>query len=339
MDDAQLKDMVSLTNENAQPNLNELALLVRNIEPLCLSVKFFGYELARALAAALPVREGLVARRQNLASKPSTQTDLESDWAAYWCSQLKAPVIFHRKLWELSYVLQAIHDHGSLRSGARGLGFGCGREPIPSYLASRGVEITATDQPPEEMEAKGWASSRQFSECIDALYLPNLVAREQFDRHVKLRYVDMNAINDDIRGYDFCWSICALEHLGSIAKGLDFIENSLETLRPGGLAVHTTEFSFFNTGATIDNWPTVLFQKSHFMEIAKRLESKGHRVAPLDFHVGDKPLDKFIDVPPYSHDWHADMQTSWGQKDCAHLKLSIDGFPSTCFGLIITKAD
>jgi len=28
----------------------------------------------------------------------------------------------------------------------------------------------------------------------------------------------------DLTGFDFCWSICALEHLGTIAQGLDFIK-------------------------------------------------------------------------------------------------------------------
>jgi hypothetical protein len=115
------------------------------------------------------------------------------------------------------------------------------------------------------------------------------------------------------------------------------VRNALATLRPGGVSVHTTEFNFANDLETVDNWPTVLFQRRHFQQLADRLTAEGHTVAPLDFHVGDMPLDKFIDVPPYDHEWSPVMRESWGS-NAPHLKLTVDGFAVTCFGLIITRA-
>jgi hypothetical protein len=327
---------LALVDERSHPNIDALWLLLRDLDNARLSIKFFGYELGRNLAAALPARTGLMARHVGLQSKPSTQADLESDWAAYWIGELKSAHIFHRKLWEFAYVLQAIHENGCLRPGSRGLGFGCGEEPLPSYFAEHGVDVTVTDLGPAEAAGKGWIDTSQHTSSLDAAYHAHLVSREQFDRHVSLRYVDMNAIPADLRDFDFCWSICALEHIGSIKKGLDFIENSLRTLRSGGLAVHTTEFNFLNDERTIDDWPTVLFQKQHFRLLAERLERQGHYVAPLDFDVGDKPLDKFIDLPPYNHDWTAYQRDIW--KGPVHqLKLSVDGFACTCFGIIVRK--
>ena len=66
------------------------------------------------------------------------------------------------------------------------------------------------------------------------------------------------------------------------------------------------------------------------------MRQEGHDVAELDFRVRDKPLDKFIDVPPFAHNLPQSIASEWGQS-LAHLKISIDGFASTCFGLIITK--
>ncbi len=57
----------------------------------------------------------------------------------------------------------------------------------------------------------------------------------------------------------------------------------MRTLKPGGLAVHTTEFNFLDEEHTIDNWPTVLYQRAHFERLAEALRADGHRVAPLDF--------------------------------------------------------
>ena len=332
--DRDMRELLRLITPEGHPNTASLWVTLRNLNSIQLNLKFFGYELARALAAQLPVREDLAPQHVGLASKPSTQADLESDWAAHWLAALKIPVVFHRKLWELAYVLQALYDNEHLRPGTRGLGFGCGEEPLPSYLASLGIGITVTDLPPEDARAAGWVSTTQHTGNRDVAFKSHLVDRGTFDRLVDLRYVDMNAIPADLRNYDFCWSICALEHLGSIQKGLDFIENSLATLRPGGLAVHTTEFNFLNDEETIDNWPTVLFQKRHFCDIRDRLQAEGHEVAPLDFNVGSKPLDRFIDMPPY--EWSPYMMEIWG-RDQPHLKVTIDGFAATCYGLIVRK--
>ncbi|GGF80180.1 hypothetical protein GCM10007301_45390 [Azorhizobium oxalatiphilum] len=336
MDHNELMALLRLTNESAQPNINALSFRLRNLDAMALNLKFFGYELAKALAAGLPHRPDLAPAPVGLKSKPSTQADMESDWAAYWCGQLNIPVVFHRKIWEFAFMLQALWERDLLKEGMRGVGFGCGTEPIPSYLASRGIDVTVTDLAPDESAGRGWSNTNQHTATLEHAFKSDLVSRELFDRHVRLAYVDMNDIPPALRDYDFCWSICALEHLGSIAKGLDFIQNSLDTLKPGGVAVHTTEFNFLNDQETIDNWPTVLFQRQHFQSIAERLRMLGHDVAELDFAIGNKPLDRFIDVPPWEHDMTDYVRSNWGDGH-VHLKLSIDGFPSTCFGLIIRK--
>ena len=334
--EAQIRALVTLVDADAKPNFSPLNVMLRDLPALTLNLKSFGYELARALAEQRPQYADLSAAKVGLCCKPSTQDDIESAWVAYWMSRLKAPVVYHRKIWELCYVLQALYDHDLLRPGARGVGFGCGHEPLPSLMASEGVEVLVTDLPPDDERAKAWADTAQHA-SLTRSFRSDLVSREDFDRHVALRHIDMNAIPPDLQGYDFCWSICALEHLGSIAQGLNFIENSLQCLRPGGLAVHTTEFNFTDDGEIIDHWPTVLFRRKHFIELAERLRGQGHRVAELDFALGDKPLDRFIDLPPWSFEAPPHLRGYYEPVAQAHLKLSIDGFPCTCFGLIVQK--
>ena len=120
---------------------------------------------------------------------------------------------------------------------------------------------------------------------------------------------------------------------------MDFIKASLETLRPGGLAVHTTEFNFLNDAETLDNWVTVLPQRKHFLSLADELRAQGHRVAPLDFDVGTGLIDRYIDIPPFevegTESFHAMWREGWQR---SHLKLAIDGFASTSFGIVIRKA-
>ena len=147
--------------------------------------------------------------------------------------------------------------------------------------------------------------------------------QDQFDRLVQFRFMDMNATDKDLRGFDFCWSACALEHLGSIEQGLQFIEASLECLRPGGVAVHTTEFNCQSNDATLDNASTVLFRQRDLIKLAKRPRRGGHEIV-LNFNTGDQPLDLHIDVPPYSQS--------------NHLKLQIAQWVTTSFGITIRKS-
>ena len=80
----------------------------------------------------------------------------------------------------------------------------------------------------------------------------------------------------------------------------------------------------------------MLFKREHFTELADRLGRQGHEVAPLDFDIGDKPLDRFIDLPPWGHNLPAEFARWHGEG--AHLKVAVDGFTSTCFGLVVRKA-
>lgn len=297
-------------------------------ESLRHSVKTLGYHLARELAKTHLVDRDVSGepRDHGLRCKATTQADVESPWFAWWCRQLGIAPIYHRKLWEYAFLLQALFEEGMLREGLTGIGFGCGEEPIPSYLASRGIQVTVTDLDPEQSRGKGWTSTGQHTSVIDLAYKPELLPRDDFDRRVSLRFVDMRAIPPDLAGrHDFCWSLCALEHLGSVESGLTFVESSLKTLKPGGVAVHTTEFQYAAGTDTFETESLSLFKREHFVDLKRRLEGAGHAVRELDFDIGDGVLDQFVDVPPFD------------ARAAAHLKAAVCIHPTTSFGLIIRK--
>ena len=334
--DERLAELMALLRPDARPNVHRLRQIANAIEPLSLNIKQLGYGLADQMAAALPPRENTQARSVGLPNSLSTQAAIESDWAAHWCAELGIPVMFDRKIWESSFVLQVLHERDHLRSGARGLGFGCGTEALTSYLAARGVSVTATDQAPDAARRGGWTKSGQYTGSADQAFMPHLVDRATFDRQVEIRHVDMNDVPADLQNYDFCWSVCALEYLGSIEKGLRFVENSLATLRPGGLAVHTTEFNIRDDGPAIDNWPRVAFQRRHMDKMVARLRSKGHKIATFDYSLGTGPLDRFIDLPPFPHEMPETMAAWIGPQP--HLKVALDGMIVTSIGFAVEKA-
>ncbi|HEV3163380.1 MAG TPA: hypothetical protein VGZ22_05025, partial [Isosphaeraceae bacterium] len=160
-----------------------------------------------------------------LRSSICSQEQLESEEFRYWASRVSDGFRLHRKLWEFCYIAHALQERGMLQSGRRGLGFGVGREPLAELFASHGCEIVATDQPEEKAQAGGWIDTGQHVAELEALNERYICPPEQFRQLVSFRHLDMNAIPSDLTGFDFTWSSCAFEHLGSIEHGLKFIEN------------------------------------------------------------------------------------------------------------------
>ena len=343
----QLKDFVlkqSPADARAQRVKVEGALVAAHAQLAALDGRLCDYEIALRNIKNLGGQLGIALHEQNqlksgagprfvpLKAKGCTEEDMNSDWVAFWAGELRDAPRYQRKLWELCYVSQILYNEGMLQEGKRGLGFACGSEPLPSLFAKYGVRVLATDLAPDRAEAKAWINSGQHVVGFEKLRRPNICPDESRLATIEGAYVDMNAIPPELdEQFDFCWSVCSLEHLGSIANGLKFVANSLRTLKPGGVSVHTAEFNV-NEGRTIQTGPTVLFQKHHFVQLAERLRAYGFHVYDFDFDSGRGILDGLVDLPPYD-------QSSSRSNRYAHLKLSISGFVCTSFSFIVKKPE
>lgn len=293
-----------------------------------MNIKNMGYYIAGLQRTKGPQPPAGSPRKVELQSKGCTQRDVESDWLGFWCSEIHCAVIYHRKVWEICYVAQAMYTHGMLAPGKTGLVFGCGEEPLPSLFAKYGAKILATDLDPGSAESAKWIETRQHSSTIERLRMANVCPDPELRKNIDLRYVDMNHIPADLHGkFDFCWSTCSLEHLGSIENGLRFIEESLKTLKPGGVAIHTTEWNMNDEGGTVDHSHTVLFQKKHLLDVIERVRRLGYTVAEPDFTHGEDLFDGITDLPP--HGPHG--------ADVMHLRLALSGYRCTSWGMIIQK--
>jgi hypothetical protein len=257
-------------------------------------------------------------------SQMCTASQFDEPDYARWLERMGRPMHRHRKQWEFVYICRMLEHMDMLKPLSRGLGFGCGIEPLPAVFASYDIFVTATDLDADDPRAKDWSDTAQHLRDVGALRDSRIVPDSMFNDRVEYRSIDMNAINPDRRDYDFCWSSCALEHLGSIANGLNFIERSLDTLKPGGVAVHTTELNLTSNTKTLDKMDTVLFRRKDIESLAVRLAKQGHQVIPISFDLGDHVDDGFVDVAPYASD--------------VHLKLAIQHYVTTSFGIAIRKA-
>ena len=260
-----------------------------------------------------------------------TEAQLTSDTFVAWADRIRpawdleasgVPVGMHRKIWEWLFIIEALHQLDMLRPGRRGLGFGVGRDPLAAFFASLGCTIVATDLDETEAAAAGWTDTGQHASGLAALNGAGLCDPDAFAERVSFRVVDMNDIPADLRDFDFVWSACAFEHLGSLARGERFVVEAMQCLRPGGVAVHTTEFNVGSNGRTVVDGPTVLYRQRDIERLVRALRRRGSVVEPVDFDPGAAPADRHVDVPPWSG---------------THLKLEIERHVSTSIALVVKK--
>lgn len=257
-----------------------------------------------------------------LRSRLCTQEQFDCPYYRRWCARLGEPPRLHRKQWEFCFIAQALFERGMLAPAKKGLGFGVGREPLPSLFASFGCQIIATDSDPGSAEQGGWSETGQYAGQVSVLNERGLCDSIEFEKLVSLKTADMNEIPRDLHGFDFIWSSCAFEHLGSLERGLQFVLDGMWRLNPNGVAVHTTEFNLSSDTETLAEGGTVLYRRRDIQRLVEELTREGHQIE-VDFEPGGAPADQHVDMPPYKLE--------------PHLKLQIEGFVCTSIGLIIGK--
>jgi len=183
----------------------------------------------------------------------------------------KDPNKIHRKHWEYYYIVSNLRKHMELKPGLKGLVFGAGKEILPSYFASLGIQITATDK----TDGTGWDHNGQHSKNKEDLYFPEVIHQNIFSAMVQFESCDMNDIPEKYYDqFDFVWSTCSLEHIGGLKQGLTFIDNSIKCLKPGGVAIHTTEFNLSSNDNTINAIDVCFYRKKDLEYLENKYEFK-----------------------------------------------------------------
>ena len=164
---------------------------------------------------------------------------------------------------------------------------------------------------------------------------PDLIDGERFDRHVEVSNVDARLLDDPtLRGFDIVWSCSLVNQMNSQHDAADIIFNAMDTLRPGGVAVHTTEFAFAEdrpepyAGA-------LTFPRSFFERVADGLAGRGHQVGPVSFDLGAHPLDGYVDMPPFVVEGSDAFASQWCEGlGAPHLKVLSGDVLATSFVLV-----
>lgn len=229
---------------------------------------------------------------------------------------------WHRKYWEIGFILYNLKILNLIQKNKKGLVFGCGIDPIIPALASQEVYVTATDQPLSTGLNSDWNLTNQYCSGLESfkIYDPKITTWDIIKSQIEFKEIDMNNIKLPAYNYDFLWSSCSLEHLGSIENSINFILKSTETLKPGGYAIHTTEYDWHDN-RQVDDPKNCIFNKNSFVTMSKKIKQLGHHLYPIDFSIGEQAEDRHIDAYPF------ELKT--------HLKLKVGIQHLTSIGFII----
>jgi SAM-dependent methyltransferase len=228
-----------------------------------------------------------------------------------------------RKAWEWCAIAAALDERGMLQPGRSGLGFAVGREMLPSAFAARGVQVLGTDLGADEA---GWSATGEYAQSSEHLYHAALVDRAMFESNVRFQPADMRDLGGFAdESFDFVWSSCSFEHLGSLDAGFDFVTEAMRLVKPGGCAVHTTEYNVASNTDTLDSGGSVIYRKQDIEQLGYVLRRKSAALERVDFDAGSHEYDIDYDYPPY---WVHGRQ---------HIKLLLPPYISTSILLIIRK--
>jgi SAM-dependent methyltransferase len=147
---------------------------------------------------------------------------------------LPDPARHHRKEWEFAQGVYGLRKLRCLSAAAEALGLGAGTEPIIFFLAGRLRRVVATD-----------LYAGDFSQHeADARMLRDPEAFAPFAYHrerLEVRRMDATAIDYPPESFDLVFSFSAFEHFGPRRAQRACLAAMHRVLRPGGVAVLTTE--------------------------------------------------------------------------------------------------
>lgn len=256
-------------------------------------------------------------------SQACTPSQLTEPTYARWLGALPGADMIGQERWGLVFVLQALERYGAMRPGARGLGLEVAASALPAVMAARGCTVHSLRHQPDVLP--GEEAPTMLADALEELRYPNVCADDVFDRQVSVGGADLGAIDTAPTGYDFAWSVHAMELLGSIDAGAAFVRQSIGRLAYGGLAVHIT---LVNTGSlteTVDTAALVLQRRQDLDRIAIDLVSRGHYIAQLNFDFGDPPI--------------APLSGAGLSPDDPDLAAALDRYAPIPFGLIVRRGD
>ena len=225
----------------------------------------------------------------------------------------------NRKAWEVGMVVHALDQLGAITPTAEILGIGAAKEETISLLSPHVKRVFATDI---YLDKGAWTDWHGQELMIDA---SRFMAVPFNRRRVVWQHVDGRSLPYEDNSFDAIFSSSSFEHFGSENDIRQAISEACRVLKPGGVAVISTEFKISGPRDWFGN--VQLFDAERIQRVW--LDGIDWQLtSPLDLTLDDTP---FIDFERSIHDEQYKLTAH------PHIKLDNGEFRWTSVNLTLAK--
>ena len=173
--------------------------------------------------------------------------------------ELKENARFHRKQWEFAMIFLALKKYGFLTEDKVGLSVGGGNERVLYSIANHVKKLIVTDLYDENTS---WDCARTGDPTE---FILNSKPFKVDEGKITAMRMDMRNLQFEDNTFDFCYSSCAVEHIGDFDDFIQHFDEVFRCLKEDGVYVFTTEFQFGKT--TIKDPNNYIFSPEYLAKI------------------------------------------------------------------------
>lgn len=210
---------------------------------------------------------------------------------------------YHRKQWEFVVIFLNLAIEGKLHQESVGASFGAGKEPLIYVLLPFVKSFLATDL---YSWSTGWSTARMGQQDTPQDFLTRHAPNGLDIKNLTAKEMDMRTLDIPDNSLDFCYSSCAVEHIGHREDFIQHLSEVKRVLKDDGVYVMTTELLFDHD--TIANKGNYKFDLAYLKDLlleagldtkkvfdgscdASRLNVPRPFIRPL---VGGKKMEKLL---------------------------------------------
>ena len=243
-------------------------------------------------------------------------------------NELKESPRFHRKQWEFAMIFLALKKLGFLNENMTGLSLGGGNERVLYSIAQHVNKLIVTDLYNEDTT---WDCAR--TKDPDE-YIKASKPFDVDDSKFKAFRMDMRYLDFEDNTFDFCYSSCAIEHIGDFEDFVQHLDEVYRVLKEDGVYVFTTELKIGSD--TIKDQNNFIFSSSYLNEIFKsiKLSPDVDTDVNLAHHEINTPLPSNVRNLCYNH---GESFIDGMMKNYPHVVLLRGKYPFTSIQFVMRK--
>lgn len=243
-------------------------------------------------------------------------------------NELREVPRFHRKQWESAMIMLALRRQGKMHPGSYGLSMGGGKELVMYAVARQVGQLVVTDLYDTHTT---WDCARTGDPDE---YVKQHKPFPVDDARLKAFQMDMRDLRFDAQSFDFCYSTCAVEHIGEEADFVRHFNEVARVLKDDGVYIFTTEVSYENVTIRDDHNFVFSLERLNTLFAESDLQPDSSFDARLSAHKINSPTFSNLINLSYAV---PEMLTRNLLQEFPHLHLMRGRHPFTCALFVMRK--